>query len=400
MPNNMVLLEENERVDLMPYAGNDDVETLFNALDVTIKKTDGESEFFPARALIGAMAERYSATNVRPSVMQNKHKQKVNYISTLVATAFYRVINKSDAMDQDIHMYIALPPVEVATAKDYVAKQLMGSYEVTFNKYMGGTTVKFKIASVSCREESFMAMVAFFFDKNGALKEEAKKYAKGNILSIDIGASTTDLAVVKDMRYLEKSGQTYKTGGNIAKDVIANEIRAMYGYDPTNEETEQVMAEGRLSMGNSFVEMTDSVNRAKKALAAQIMSNIQSYFRLVNIPIQTIRAIVVSGGGSMCSEYVDDVDNMRVKQVSKPTTDFIVEELKNICDTIDVVPFDGSPRDANITGLYIVASLDKIKRQRQAQVAANAQPAVQPTVQTQETVNVNTPVQPTMQAQA
>jgi len=64
------------------------------------------------------------------------------------------------------------------------------------------------------------------------------------------------------------------------------------------------------------------------------------------------------------------------------------------------VPFDGSPRDANITGLYIVASLDKIKRQRQAQVAANAQPAVQPTVQTQETVNVNTPVQPTMQAQA
>lgn len=358
LPNNMVLVELDERIDLMPYAGNDEAETLRNALDVTITKTNGNSEYFPVRALIGSMAERYSPNNIRPTVMQNKHRQRVNYVSALVATAFNKLLY---GLNDGIYMYIALPPMEVATAKDYVTEQLSGSYEVVFNKL--DRKVNINIVSVACKEESLMALLAFFFDMHGSLREEAKAYSRGNVLSIDIGASTTDLVVVKDMRYLEKSAQTYKTGGNVARDIVANDIRAKFGYDPTDEETEFVMAEGRLPMGNSYVDMKDSVDKAKRELAAQIVNNIQSYFRLVNIPIQSIRAIIVSGGGSMRSEYTDTAGKSFV--VSKPISEFITEELHKVCNTIDVVPFSHNPRQANAIGLFIVASLDQYKRQRQ-----------------------------------
>lgn len=364
LPNNMVTLALDERVDLVPYPGNDEAEALRNALDVTIVKTSGESDFFPVRALIGSMAERFNPNNIRPSVMQNKHKQQVNFISALTAVAYNKLLY---GLSDEIHMYVALPPMEVNSAKDYVTEQFTGTFEVTFNKY-NNRKVNINIVSVSCKEESFMALLAFYFEMHGALREEAKQYARGNILSLDIGASTTDLAVVKDMKYLEKSGQTYKTGGNVARDMVANDIRAMYGYDPTDEETETVMAEGRLPMGNSYVDMKESVDRAKKAFAAQIVNNIQSYFRLVNIPIQSIRAIVVSGGGSMHSEHTNE--NGETIIVSQPISEFITEELHKVCNTIDVVPFSKNPRQANAIGLYIIASLDQLKRQQQADKAA------------------------------
>lgn len=359
LPNNMVIIDLGERVDLVPYSGNDDEESLKNALDVTIAKTSGESDFFPARALIGSMAERFSPNNVRPSVMQNKHKQQVNFISALTATAYNKLLH---GISDDIHMYIALPPMEVNTAKDYVGEQFTGTFEVTFNK-LNSRKINVNIVSVSCKEESVMALLAFYFEMRGSLREEAKQYARGNVLSIDIGASTIDIAVVKDMKYLEKSGQTYKTGGNVARDMVANDIRALYGYDPTDGETETVMSEGRLPMGNSFVDMKESVDKAKKAFAAQVVNNIQSYFRLVNIPIQSIRAIVVSGGGSMRSEYSDD-DNETIV-VSQPISAFITEELHKVCNTIDVVPFSKNPRQANVIGLYINAALDQLKRKKQ-----------------------------------
>ena len=358
LPNNMVILDLEERVDLVPYAGNDEAESLKNALDVTIVKTSGDSDFFPARALIGSMAERFNPNNIRPSVMLNKHKQQVNFISALTATAYSKLLYE---MEDDIHMYVALPPMEVKSAKDYVAEQFTGTFEVTFNHT--GRKVNVNIVSVACKEESFMALLAFYFEMHGALREEAKKFARGNILSLDIGASTTDLAVVKDMKYLEKSGQTYKTGGNVARDMVANDIRAMYGYDPTDEETETVMSEGRLPMGNSYVDMKESVDKAKKAFASQIVNNIQSYFRLVNIPIQSIRAIVVSGGGSMRSEHTNE--NGETVVVSQPISAFITEELHKVCNTIDVESFSKNPRQANAIGLYIIASLDQLKRKKQ-----------------------------------
>ncbi len=346
LPNNMVFIEPDTRVDLEPYS--DEIE---GALDITIE-LDKESPYFPTRVLIGQMANRYSPTNVRPSVAANKHTQIINYVSAIAAAAVAK--HKFDLKD-NLSLYIALPPVEVRKAKDIVKENLTGNFTVTFNKFKN-LKMTFTVTDVSCFEESFMAMLAYFFEMNGQLKESAHKYRVGNVLSMDIGASTTDLAVVADMRYLEKSGQTYKTGGNVARDFLIDDLRAEYGYDVPVEIADLAMAEGRIQMGNKYEDISEMVASAKQRFAEQVVEQIQGYFRKVNIPIQSIRAIVVSGGGSMRSEYVNDEKEVVV--TSEPMSYYITKELNKICSGVEVESYSTNPRLANISGLFIRANID------------------------------------------
>ena len=359
LPNNMQFIQLNTRVDLEPY--NDEIE---GALDITIE-CDKESEFFPVRVLVGSMAARYSPTNVRPSVMTNKYVQKINYVSAVLASA---VCKEKNVLGEELIGYVGLPPVEVNIARDIIRNNLVGHYKVTFNKL--DKQVEFDIVNVGCFEESFMAILSYFFDVNGKLREQAKKYGYGNVLSLDIGASTTDLVVVSDMKYLERSGQTYKTGGNVAREFLRDDLRALYGYDVPDEIADIAMAEGRIQMGNSYEDISSLVESAKQRFAAQVVEQMHSYFRKVNIPIQTIRAIIVSGGGSMRSEYVAEDGSVVV--TSQPMSYYITQELNKVCPGVEVEPHVLDARLANIYGLFIRANIDIRKRMSKVQKQATA----------------------------
>jgi hypothetical protein len=349
LPNNMVFLEEDTQVDLNPYDS-----TIEESLDVSIK-VDRDSLYFPARVLIGNLANRHSYTNVRPSVIANKAMQRINYISAVVGVAVSRL--RESIRGEKVIVYLGLPPIEVKIAKERVKENLIGKYQVTFNKLH--KEVEFEIVDVVCCEESFMAILSYFFDEYGRLREGSKKYGRGNILSLDIGASTTDLSIVTDMKYVEKSGQTYKTGGNVARDFLIDDLRALYGYDVPHELADAAMAEGRIQMGNSYENIEELVKSAKQKFAAQVVEQIQGYFRKVNIPLQSIRAIVVSGGGSMPSKYIE---NGEVHLTSEPMSSYITKELNNICKGVEVEQHAINPRKANITGMFIRANLDIRKR--------------------------------------
>lgn len=380
MANNMVFMGLDEHSDLEPNS-----EAIEEALDVTIE-SNSACTVFPCHVLIGKMAERYSPTNERPSVLQNKHLQRVNYVSAIVAVALSKLKNQN--MGENIQLYIALPPGEVRVAKDIVRNNLLGQYKVTFNKF-GGAQVVFNITDVSVYEESFMAMLSYFFEKDGTLSEKAKKYARGITLSMDIGASTTDLAVIKDMKYIEHSGQTYRTGGNVARDILGDYIRETYGYDAPVESLELAMAEGRIQFGATYKDCSKAVDNAKKVLASQIVEMIQGYFRKINIPLNLIMGIIVSGGGSMQSQYIDEDGNEVV--TSQPISTFITEELNKICSGVAVEHISNQPRLANIYGLFIRANVDIRKKERQAALAAQQAQQAQPVQQAQ-------PAQPVQQA--
>lgn len=343
LPNNVVFLGLEDTIDLQPYS-----EQIEDSLEVIVE-SDNNSEMFPIRALIGDMANRYSGLNVRPSIMLNKHSQKINYLSAIVAVALS--IHRELA-DNSIELYWALPPVEVRTAKDIVRNNCKGKYVVTFPKF-NNLKIEFEINGVEAYEESFMALLSYFFDNSGRAREESLKYNVGNILSLDIGASTTDLAVVSNMRYLEKSGQTYKTGGNIAREFLIDDIRAMYGFDLPAEIADTVIAEGRLQLGNRYEDVSHIVEDAKQHLAEQVVEQVQGYFRKIGIPIQSIRAIVVSGGGSMQGQYVNE-DN-EVVITSKPMSYYITKALVEVCQGVEVETYKYNPRLAVIRGLLLRA---------------------------------------------
>lgn len=359
IPNNMIFLDDGEFVDI-------DVDlktTIEDALELRIKRESSEpieDDFFPAHVLIGSFAQRYQGTEYRPNAAIAKHRQRVNYISAVSAIA---VNIMKQGTNPKLTAYLALPPVEVVPkAKEFVHDHLVGKYTVEFVKF--NRTVQFEVEDTMCFEESFLALLSFFFNMNGSPKESIKKYGRGNILSIDIGASTSDLAVLKDLVYVNKSGKTYKTGGNIIREYISNDVSAIYSYDITDEMAQTVISTGRIPRGNGFDDMSESLTSAKKKLAEQITTKIPEYFRAINIPIQSIRAIVVTGGGSMASSYIDDDGNEIT--TTKPVTDYIVDEINRICMGIDVMHYnETNPRLANIRGLFIRANLENLKHQNE-----------------------------------
>ena len=370
LPNNVVYLPSMEQSLMMP--DSTDIES---TLEVQIVKNEPDtSGYFPANVLMGIMAERHRGISERPNVNMRKYAQKINYISAIVACAVSKL--KFDLTD-DFDLYLAVPPIEVNEAKAEFNKVLVGSYTVTFPKYMGGAVVTFRINSVSCYAESYMASTSFFFNMNGTAKESSRRYLNGTVLSLDIGASTTDLAIIKNGRYLDKSGQTYMIGGNVARDNLIDLISNSYSMILPLDDAERVMAEGRLQQGNSYVDVSGLISTAKTDLAKQLMQYMNTYFSRVNVPIKLINTIVVSGGGSLQSQYVN-ADGEVVK-TSEPMSHFVTQELTSMSSGTDVVEYGDEARFANVRGLFIKAKTDQLKKVQQSSV--NVQPVVQTVVQ-------------------
>lgn len=377
LPNNSVELGSDEVNKLLPYDGE-----LENALEVIITKA-GESKYFPLHIMYGTMAERYSHINVRPSVQQMKHQQKLSYASLLISAAVSRI---NFGTPEAITLYVAVPPVEVDKAEEAFKEELIGDFDVTFPKYNGGLTQHIKIVDVKCYEEAYMSMVSYFFALNGAVREEAKPLLKGHVLAINIGASTTDLAIIKNGRYLEKSGKTIPVGGNIARDYLISAVNDKYSFELPIEEAEKVMAEGRLEIGASYVDASDIVSDAKDTLAHDIVSRMEFYFKTIGVPIQTIKAIVVSGGGSMRSQYIN-ADN-EVVITSKPMSEFVTKQLEGWCSEIKVEQYGDDARLADLKGLFIKAQVDCAKEEAMKQAQQSKVQAVVSTQQVQVTQQV------------
>lgn len=356
VPNNTVFLDSLDiDVGLKPY--DDNIES---ALDVSIVK-DGDSDYFPIHALVGAMADRYDGNIVRPSVGVNKHQQKITYLSAILSVALSKLENAG--MGEDIWLYLALPPVELSTDKMLatIRNNFVGKYTVKFNKFgTNGTTVTFTISDVICYEESYMAAMSYIFDTDGTYREDAKPYFNGNILSMDIGASTTDLAIIKNGKYINKTGKTIKVGGNIAREYLKNYLIGELGSDIPDQEVDVCITEGRCKIGNSYIDISEEVDEAKHKVAQSIVQKMDGYFGTVDMSINNINVIVVSGGGSMHSQFISDTGETVI--TTKPMGYYITEALKGYCKGIEVVNYGDNPRIANIKGLYIAANVDIVHK--------------------------------------
>lgn len=388
LPNNVAFLPDGVQSLITPDAA--DIES---CLEVQIAKTEGgANDFFPVNVIMGIMAERSTEVNERPSVIEAKYKQRINYTSAIVAAALSKL--KFSGLDDAIDLYLAVPPAQIVEARKVFNETLVGKYVVAFPKYMNGTTVEVNIASVSVYEESFMALTSFFFNMNGTVKESAKPYMTGTILSLDIGASTSDLSVTKNGRFLDKSGQTYTYGGNEARGAMADGVRSRYNIDLPIEDADKSMAEGRLQLGNTYDDISDIVSEAKMSLAKKLTNNMQTYFGKIGVPINTVNAIVVSGGGSMQSQYVNG--DGEIVKTSEPMSYFVTQELTKWSKGTVVVPYGDDARFANVKGLFIRAKLDAIKKAqaKTAQTVQNAQQSNGAVGGNGAVASVQTPVQP------
>lgn len=347
LANNMTFISNmDDVIDLAPI---DD--TPENNLDVSIWK-EGESTDFPTRVLIGVLADRYGRVSQRPSQMLFKADQQISYVSCIMTAALSKLKNP-DLRDK-MNMFIALPPTEADVKKEQFAERLAGKYTVKFNRIgKEGTTVQFEINKVACYPESRMALIQYLNDPVYA-EERRKKYAGCTILSLDIGASTTDLVMFKNgNQYYDKASRTFKTGMNSARSKVAKGVLKLTGLDIPTDSIEQCMVEGRVRRGNTYELITDVLNEAKADVATDIITRLDEYFNDIRIPLTDVNYIIVSGGGSMASSYIDE--NGQVVKTSEPMSVHITNALNKICPGVGVEFFGDEPRLANIKGLGLAA---------------------------------------------
>lgn len=347
IPNNVTFVD-----DLRGDLGNESLDNILeNNLDVTIEKAS-DSTFFPMRALVGSMSARFSESEIRPSQMIPKHRQRINYLSSVLAVALSKL--KNESIGDIVNLFVALPPLEVTGSKETVINNLVGKYKVTFNKVgVPNTVVEFTINDVACYEESRLALLQFIFDERHP--ERVAKFSNTDILSIDIGASTTDFVIFKQGKYQNKTGNTVRYGGNVVREHIMTEVERQMGRTLSIEAADQAVIEGRVKNGNTAVPIPEIVEKAKKVVARNIVRDIDAYFTRIGTPLTEINYIIVSGGGSVASGYTDD--DGKYITTSKPMSDYITSALNDVCDGIDVIHYGDEPRLANIYGLGKLALL-------------------------------------------
>ncbi|GHU92631.1 hypothetical protein FACS1894208_00110 [Clostridia bacterium] len=322
VPNNIVFLDEPTSASFPAGEG------LLGSLEARIEGLEDA----PVTVLLGEMAARYSAAQLRPSPLEAKYKQRVNLVSLIVGAALARIEKGNTPAD----LYLALPPVEVSKARETLPAVLGGEYRVEFPKL--GRAARVKFDHVYCFEESRAAGLAF-------MEQLGDEYRNGTVLSVDIGAGTTDLALFTGGVFYERSARTYKVGGNTAREYLIEEVAAEYDFELTASDADEVVASGLLKLGNTKISVVSLVNGAKQRFAASLVEQLHQYFRAVAVPVQSVNALLVSGGGSLSSGGSE----------SRSVASYVVDALKNVCPGVDTVEYDKDARLANLDGLCEIA---------------------------------------------
>ena len=124
-----------------------------------------------------------------------------------------------------------------------------------------------------------------------------------------------------------------------------------------------------------YVDISNVLKQIKRAFAKELFKQMQTYFRKINMPLKLVDTIVVSGGGSMQSQYIDA--NNETQVTSEPVSYYLAQELQKLSEATRVEYYGDTPRFANISGLYIKALVAESKMAKPV-----TQPVVQPMNQT------------------
>ena len=296
----------------------------------------------------GKYAARSRQTAIKPSVDNKKCTQAINYAS-VIATIAYEVSRGN--LWGKIKVMLAVPPVEIAQAKE-AFKALIGKYEVTL---VGGGSritdedVVFEIVEVSCFEESMLTCTSFLFSKRGPRHPEL---LGKTLLVFDIGASTTDVGVVKKGVYWDKSQQTLRIGGNMIRDGIKDALYEEYEILLEGDELEEAITLGKVEICGEEQSIVELLNREREHCAAEIREQMSTYFKRTGVDIKTIGAIVLSGGGSLSSGGAGTEEESISEKDTRSVGSYICEALG-----LKGFYYGSEARFANVEGLVLRALL-------------------------------------------
>lgn len=352
--------------DMEPINFNDvtfggiDKSDVMNFLELIVEKKSGnslnrkEEPIFPMHFLSGYLASQVSNISNRPNVRVLKADEKLNYMSIIMAITI-SIVNKNLNPDK-IKVHMMVPPQEVDDAREKFKELLLGKYNVKLPRFQGGIEVEFEISFINVQAEAYGAYCSIIYDSNGIVPKDKEKYCEEDVMSLDIGESTTDIVCVSNRRVNKAKSFSLRTGGQRIRGIAQSSVTNLTAVTDSGM-LDQLITEGRISNGkNSYYDIgktSEILNKAKRETANKIVSEMRTEFVGRDIILQNIGTIIISGGGSMESGYYDA--NKKFVRTTPALSEYIKEELEKMCNGIEVIHISDNPRMANLRGLWCIA---------------------------------------------
>lgn len=290
------------------------------------------------------------------NALNSKHEQLATKLS--LNLAFIHSINKLheiygvpvEDMNIDFKVSILLPPLDHDLYEVEMMELVQGITKVT-SVIPTEMTKEFTISKVTVFPEGVAAFfgVEFTESVDGTQLvdiEENKKFQTGYVLIMDIGAGTTDLAIIKDSALVQGSKNSIKKGGNNVESAIKSAIHKQYKFVPTDMTS--IITRGILEEGTVEHDVSSIVTDAKRKYSLAVKNELIDYIQTNMIEMREIKGLLVVGGGSLAAERDGKI-------VSPAMSDILLEFLRELAPNIGVVSMAGqNPRLLNITGLKYV----------------------------------------------
>lgn len=299
---------------------------------------------------------------LRPSATEKKYSSVTSALSFELAMLYaYRAVAEIEGvsdfrtLDIDWSVDVLLPPGDLEIGKLKIVNLLKSvpAVECTYPS----VNIPIKLKHVNVLPEGFCAYIATVYDKGSVIRKEAKSLLKETTLIFDIGAGTTDIAVVKDNKIIGVTMHSIDRGGNNVTQLVKKAIRTeCNGLILPESDIAEGIIRGYVKDGSRQVPISDFVNMAKDEVAKYLISDVQSYLEETEFPIRTIGKILVCGGGAIDSSSTGG---------TKALSDAIITYLKRLAPYVELVPLPRdsltgetlSPRELNVRGASILAAL-------------------------------------------
>lgn len=300
---------------------------------------------------------------LRPSATEKKYSSITSALSFELAMLHaYKALAELEGVSDfrelaevEWTVNILLPPGDLEAGKMKIIDLIKGvtKIECTYPK----VEMPLNIKRVVVLPEGFCAYIATVYDKGSVIRKGAKQLLSETTLIFDIGAGTTDIAVVKDNKIINVTMHSIDRGGNNVTQLVKKAIRTECGGLVLPEsEIAQGIIDGYVKDGSKQVQIANIVNTAKDEVAKYLISDVQSYLEETEFPVRSIGKILVCGGGAINSSNTGG---------TKALSDAIITYLKRLAPYVELVPLprdsetgeELSPRELNVRGASILAAL-------------------------------------------
>lgn len=301
------------------------------------------SKEFPSTKLIKPYAKQTKTGQLSTDLTWN-----LIFIRTLLYLAEVTQTPIED-LDVTFDIRMLLPPSEHDKCSEEIKQEIMKITEVTVFVPVR-LKKEIKISSVVVLPEGATAYIGCVYkDMNGQLTvvPENEPFTTGNVLVIDIGAGTTDIVNIKDTELVVASKDTLKEGGNVIESDMKQRIARKFDYTPDDEAMRIALETGILEKGMDKLPVEDMVCEAKESLGFVLKNFLMDYLNRSSIDIQSVKGILVVGGGALPTERDGAI-------VAPPMADVLLKFIHEMTTSAHLVNLCGrNPRSLNLEGLKI-----------------------------------------------